>query len=87
MNILEKYDIVPNDEKLYEIAFTHSSYSAKHDLDYDYERLEFLGDSVLNMLVSEYLQNMHPSYSEGKLVNNCRCVRIIPGSPLSGLRH
>ena len=37
MNILEKYDIVPNDEKLYEIAFTHSSYSAKHDLDYDYE--------------------------------------------------
>ena len=67
MNILEKYDIVPNDEKLYEIAFTHSSYSAKHDLDYDYERLEFLGDSVLNMLVSEYLQNMQPSYSEGKL--------------------
>ena len=65
--ILERYDIKPKDEKLYEIAFTHSSYSAKHDLDYDYERLEFLGDSVLNMLTSEYLQNAHPKSPEGKL--------------------
>lgn len=67
MKLLEKFNIVPNNEELYEIAFTHSSYSAKHELDYDYERLEFLGDSVLNMLTSEFLQNMHPSYSEGKL--------------------
>ena len=67
MKLLEKFNIVPNNEELYEIAFTHSSYSAKHVLDYDYERLEFLGDSVLNMLTSEFLQNMHPSYSEGKL--------------------
>ena len=50
MKLLEKFNIVPNNEDLYVIAFTHSSYSAKHDLDYDYERLEFLGDSVLNML-------------------------------------
>ena len=67
MELLEKFNIVPNKEDLYEIAFTHSSYSAKHELDYDYERLEFLGDSVLNMLTSEYLQNMHPTLSEGKL--------------------
>ena len=67
MELLEKFDIVPNNEELYEIAFTHSSYSAKYDLDYDYERLEFLGDSVLNMLTSEFLQNMHPDFSEGKL--------------------
>ena len=67
MNLLDKFNIVPNNEELYEIAFTHSSYSAKYDLDYDYERLEFLGDSVLNMLTSEFLQNLHPTYSEGKL--------------------
>ena len=67
MKLLEKFDIVPNDEHLYTVAFTHSSYSAKYELDYDYERLEFLGDSVLNMLTSEFLQNMHPKYSEGKL--------------------
>ena len=67
MKLLERFNIIPNNENLYEIAFTHSSYSAKHDLDYDYERLEFLGDSVLNMLTSEFLQNMHPTFSEGKL--------------------
>ena len=67
MKFLEKFNIIPNNEDLYIIAFTHSSYSAKYDLDYDYERLEFLGDSVLNMLTSEYLQNKHPKYSEGKL--------------------
>ena len=67
MELLEKFNIVPNNEDLFEIAFTHSSYSAKHELDYDYERLEFLGDSVLNMLTSEFLQNMHPTLSEGKL--------------------
>ena len=67
MKLLEKFNIVPNNEDLYKIAFTHSSYSAKHELDYDYERLEFLGDSVLNMLTSEFLQNMHPTFSEGKL--------------------
>ncbi len=67
MELLDKFDITPNNEELYEIAFTHSSYSAKYNLDYDYERLEFLGDSVLNMLTSEFLQNKHPHYSEGKL--------------------
>lgn len=67
MDILDKFEIVPNNIELYEIAFTHASYSAKYGLDYDYERLEFLGDSVLNMLTSEFLQNMHPNYGEGKL--------------------
>ena len=67
MKLLERFNIIPNNEDLYKIAFTHSSYSAKHELDYDYERLEFLGDSVLNMLTSEFLQNMHPTFSEGKL--------------------
>ena len=57
MKLLERFNIIPNNEDLYKIAFTHSSYSAKHELDYDYERLEFLGDSVLNMLTSEFLQN------------------------------
>ena len=50
-----------------EIAFTHGSYSAIHDLDYTYERLEFLGDSVLSLIVSEYLFKKYPDYEEGKL--------------------
>ena len=52
MNLLEKFNIVPKDRHLYDVAFTHGSYGTKHGLDYTYERLEFLGDSVLNMIVS-----------------------------------
>ena len=67
MNFFEKFNIIPNDEKIYERAFMHSSYGLKHDIEYTYERLEFLGDSVLNMIVSEYLYNKYPMYEEGKL--------------------
>ena len=67
MNLFEKFGIVTDNEKLYQIAFTHGSYSTLHELDYNYERLEFLGDSVLSVLVSEYLFKKYPQYGEGKL--------------------
>ncbi len=67
MNILKKFGIVPNDEHIYHVAFTHGSYSARHGLDYTYERLEFLGDSVLSLIISEYLYKKYPEYEEGKL--------------------
>lgn len=67
MNLFEKFDIVPNNPELYDIAFTHGSYGIEHDIDYSYERLEFLGDSVLNVIVSEYLFKKFPQYEEGNL--------------------
>ena len=67
MNLLEKFNIIQNDEHLYEVAFMHGSYSAKIGVDYTYERLEFLGDSVLNMIVSEYLFKKYSDYKEGDL--------------------
>lgn len=67
MNLFEKFGITTENEHLYEIAFTHASYSMLHDLDYNYERLEFLGDSVLSLIVSEYLYKKYPEYEEGKL--------------------
>lgn len=67
MNLYEQLDIVPNNKQLYEMAFTHASYSSLHELDYNYERLEFLGDSVLSVIVSEYLYGKYPHYGEGKL--------------------
>ena len=52
--LLEKLNIKPKHISLYETAFTHSSYNAdantKH---HDYERMEFLGDSVIGLVVSE----------------------------------
>ena len=67
MNLFEKFDIETENEHLYEVAFTHGSYGTKHNLDYTYERLEFLGDSVLSLIVSEYLFKKYPQYEEGKL--------------------
>jgi len=67
MKILDKFGIVPNNPELYEMAFIHKSYGAKHHVDCDYERLEFLGDTVLSMLVSEYLYKKYENKGEGSL--------------------
>ena len=68
MNLLfEKFGIETENEHIYQVAFTHSSYSTYNGLEYNYERLEFLGDSVLSLLVSKYLFEKYPHYEEGKL--------------------
>lgn len=54
-DFLKKYNIIPGDIKLYDIALSHSSYSNEHKDKENYERLEFLGDAVLELVVSEYL--------------------------------
>lgn len=65
----EKYTIVFHDLNLLEQAFTHSSYVNEHrNLQLsDNERLEFLGDAVLELMVSEYLYRLYPDIPEGKL--------------------
>ncbi len=55
MKILEKLNIFTNEE-LYRQAFTHTSYSNEHDVE-SYERLEFLGDAVLELTISDFLYN------------------------------
>lgn len=48
-------------------ALTHTSYFAqKSDINH-FQRLEFLGDSVFNLTVSDFLYNKFPFFSEGKL--------------------
>ncbi|MBF8807115.1 MAG: ribonuclease III [Enterococcus lacertideformus] len=65
----EKYRIVFHDLNLLEQAFTHSSYVNEHrNLQLsDNERLEFLGDAVLELMVSEYLYRLYSDIPEGKL--------------------
>ncbi len=50
-------------------ALTHSSYANErwHDSLKSNERLEFLGDSILGMLVAEYLYRNYPNRPEGEL--------------------
>ena len=54
MELFKKLDIKPNNEEIYKIAFYHTSYANENNL-ISYERLEFLGDAVLELLMSEYL--------------------------------
>lgn len=49
---LTKYG-VDNNNPILNIALTHSSYANEHNCD-DYERLEFLGDAVLELVMSEF---------------------------------
>ncbi len=69
MQILQKFSINPVNTHLYELAFLHESYSNENDLSECYERLEFLGDAVLDMVVSEFLYNMDSDLTEGELTN------------------
>ena len=58
-----------NDIDLIETALTHSSYANEHKLHISKcnERLEFLGDTIVNLVTSEYLYNKYPFYPEGEL--------------------
>lgn len=57
------------DQKLLMQAFTHSSYVNEHRKKpyEDNERLEFLGDAVLELTVSQFLYVHYPTMSEGEL--------------------
>lgn len=54
-DFLKQLGIIPNRIKLFEIAMSHSSYANEHKDKRDYERLEFLGDAVLELVVTEYI--------------------------------
>ena len=51
MNFLEKYNIKINNTLLLSEALTHSSYAYENNIN-SYEKLEFLGDAVLSVIVN-----------------------------------
>lgn len=58
-----------HDQNLLKTAMTHTSYANEHRRDQivSNERLEFLGDAVLELVSSEYLYSKYPEMEEGKL--------------------
>ena len=67
LKILEKdidYDF--KDKKLLKTALTHTSYAYEKNVD-SYERLEYLGDSILEFISSEYLFLNYNYLSEGEM--------------------
>lgn len=64
----EKYDIEIKDKTLMEDAFTHASYLNEIKSENNcYERLEFMGDAVVEIWVSEKLFKHTPQIAEGKM--------------------
>ena len=61
---LSKYG-VSSDNKILGVALTHTSYANEHNVP-SYERLEFLGDAVLELIMSDYFYK-NTDYSEGKM--------------------
>ena len=68
-NFEKKTKIIFKNKKLLEQAFIHRSYinenpstSLSHN-----ERLEFLGDAVLELVVTDFLYKKYPNYTEGEL--------------------
>lgn len=57
MELFNKLGINVNDDSLYMEALTHTSYSNENDGCESYERLEFLGDAVLELIISDFLYN------------------------------
>lgn len=68
-NLQQELNYRFKDSKLLDGALTHSSYANEHkngNIVYN-ERLEFLGDSVLNLAVSDYIYKKYSYFSEGNL--------------------
>lgn len=58
------------DVTLLDMATTHRSFANENPkINFSNERLEFLGDSVLSLIVSTFLYSKFPSYPEGKLTS------------------
>ncbi len=58
---------LPLEPELFELALTHRSYAYENGGLPTNERLEFLGDSVLGIIITDELYRRHPDFPEGKL--------------------
>lgn len=66
MKIFDDLKLNPINTDLYKEAFTHTSYTNENPMETNYERLEFLGDAVLELIMSDYLYNER-HLEEGKM--------------------
>ena len=67
MDLNEKIGYKFKNENLLEIALTHTSYANETKGKTHNERLEYLGDAVLELITSEYIFKTYPKLSEGEM--------------------
>lgn len=80
LKLQERVGYTFSDPLLLEKALTHSSYAYEHGLSISNERLEFLGDAVLQLSVSQILFAEFPDWDEGRLSR--RRASFVCGSAL-----
>lgn len=67
-DIAETFGIKIRNEQLYIDAFTHSSFSnEKKNRCSDYERIEFVGDGVLDLVIADLIFTMYPDMKQGEM--------------------
>jgi ribonuclease-3 len=80
--LLQTIEYTPKDTRLFECAVTHSSTGKKENN----ERLEFLGDAVIELVVSDLLFHHYPNKDEGELTK-LRAELVCEPSLLSFAAH
>ena len=65
--LFKELDLSYNNIDLYYEAFSHPSYANEMGTNKHYERLEYLGDAILDFLVGEYLFKTRPDMAEGQM--------------------
>ncbi len=67
-SLLQELNLNVNDASLFEVAFTHPSFNGEvKTTHHDYERLEFIGDSVINFIVADLIYHHYPLKQEGNM--------------------
>ena len=74
-----------NNKVLLRAALTHPSAVEGQPVSASYERLEFLGDSILGAVVARSLFESYPEFDEGKLTR--LKVSLVSGATLSEVSH
>ena len=89
MNDLKKFEEIAGyqfrDHKLLRQAVTHSSYANEKRMGKNKcnERLEFLGDAVLELVSSEFLYELYPNVPEGELTKKRASMVCEPSLAMS----
>lgn len=81
-NVFNRFNIKSDNIELYEQAFTHASYTNEHKECPSYDRLEFLGDSLLDMIVGDMVY--HNSSGNSGVLTKMRSA-LVDGRTLSSL--
>ena len=65
-DLFRSLEITPTSYELYELAMTHPSFNSEANTKHkDYEKLEFVGDSVIGFVAADLIYKYHPEMDQG----------------------